>query len=39
VDAIATIVAMKPSLQQSTLVGEQRIVGAILGAAVLASSC
>jgi hypothetical protein len=31
---LATIVAMKPSLQQSTLVGEQRVAGTIIGAAV-----
>ena len=30
---IATIVAMKPSLEQSKLFGEQRVVGAALGAA------
>ena len=29
---IATIVAMKPSLEQSTLVGVQRIVGTLIGA-------
>jgi uncharacterized membrane protein YccC len=33
---IATLVAMKPSLQQSTLVAEQRLAGAILGAAMAA---
>lgn len=33
---IATIVAMKPSLQQSALVAEQRIAGALMGAAVAA---
>jgi hypothetical protein len=33
---IATIIAMKPSLEQSTLVAEQRLAGAILGAAVAA---
>jgi uncharacterized membrane protein YgaE (UPF0421/DUF939 family) len=31
---IATIVAMKPSSQQSALVAEQRLAGATLGAAV-----
>ena len=30
---IATIVAMKPSLQQTTLVGAQRLAGALIGAA------
>ena len=30
---IATIVAMKPSLQQTTLVGVQRLAGALIGAA------
>src|SRR5208337_4186368 len=30
---LATIVAMKPSLQQSMLVGEQRVAGTIIGAA------
>ena len=30
---IATIVAMKPSLEQSKLFGEQRLVGAAMGAA------
>ena len=33
---IATLVAMKPSLQQSTLVAEQRVAGAILGALIAA---
>jgi len=33
---IATIVAMKPSLQQSALIAEQRLAGTILGAAVAA---
>jgi hypothetical protein len=33
---MATIVAMKPSLQQSALVAEQRLAGAILGAVVAA---
>ena len=33
---IATLVAMKPSLEQSVLVAEQRLVGAILGAALAA---
>jgi uncharacterized membrane protein YccC len=33
---IAAIVAMKPSLQQSLLTAEQRLAGAILGAAVAA---
>lgn len=33
---VATIVAMRPSLQQSALVAEQRLAGAILGAAVAA---
>jgi uncharacterized membrane protein YgaE (UPF0421/DUF939 family) len=33
---VATVVAMKPSLQQSTLVAEQRLAGAIIGAAVAA---
>ncbi|WP_433299296.1 FUSC family protein [Actinoplanes sp. CA-030573] len=33
---IAALVAMKPSLQQSALVAEQRVAGAILGAAVAA---
>jgi hypothetical protein len=33
---IATLVAMKGSLQQTTLVAEQRVAGAILGAAVAA---
>ncbi|MGO9053323.1 MAG: FUSC family protein [Streptosporangiaceae bacterium] len=33
---IATIVAMKPSLQQSALIAEQRVAGTILGAAVAA---
>jgi fusaric acid resistance family protein len=32
--AIAAIVAMKPSLQQSALVAEQRVAGTIVGAAV-----
>jgi uncharacterized membrane protein YgaE (UPF0421/DUF939 family) len=31
---IATLIAMKPSLEQSSLVGEQRLAGAIVGAAV-----
>jgi len=31
---IAAMVAMKPSLQQATLIGVQRIVGALLGAGV-----
>jgi uncharacterized membrane protein YgaE (UPF0421/DUF939 family) len=31
---IATIVAMKPSLEQSALVAEQRLAGAIIGALV-----
>ena len=30
---IATIVAMKPSLQQTTLIGVQRLAGALIGAA------
>jgi uncharacterized membrane protein YccC len=34
--AIAAIVAMKPSLQQSALVAEQRLAGTIVGAAVAA---
>ena len=34
--AIAAIVAMKPSLQQSALVAEQRVAGTIVGAAVAA---
>ncbi|WP_211233069.1 FUSC family protein [Solirubrobacter soli] len=34
--AIATLVAMKPSLEQSFLVAEQRVAGAILGALVAA---
>jgi uncharacterized membrane protein YgaE (UPF0421/DUF939 family) len=34
--AIATLVAMKPSLEQSALVAEQRVAGAILGALVAA---
>src|SRR5664279_4997550 len=34
---IATIVAMKPSLQQSALVAEQRLAGAIVGAVVAAA--
>jgi hypothetical protein len=33
---IATLVAMKPSLEQSALVAEQRVAGAILGALVAA---
>jgi hypothetical protein len=33
---VATIVALKPSLQQSALVAEQRVAGTILGAAVAA---
>ncbi len=33
---IATIVAMKPSLEQSTLIAEQRVAGTIVGAAVAA---
>ena len=33
---IAAIIAMKPSLQQSTLVAEQRITGTVVGAAVAA---
>jgi hypothetical protein len=33
---VATVVAMKPSLEQSTLVAEQRLAGAIIGAAVAA---
>ena len=33
---IAAIIAMKPSLQQSTLVAEQRVAGTIAGAAVAA---
>ena len=33
---VATLVAMKPSLQQSALIAEQRLAGAILGAAVAA---
>jgi uncharacterized membrane protein YgaE (UPF0421/DUF939 family) len=33
---VATLVAMKPSLEQSTLVAEQRLARAILGAAVAA---
>jgi len=33
---IATIVAMKPTLQQSALIAEQRLAGTILGAAVAA---
>lgn len=33
---IATLVAMKPSLQQSALVAEQRVAGAILGALIAA---
>jgi len=33
---IATIVAMKPSLQQSTLVAAQRLAGAMIGAAAAA---
>jgi uncharacterized membrane protein YgaE (UPF0421/DUF939 family) len=33
---VATMVAMKPSLAQSTLIAEQRLAGAIIGAAVAA---
>ncbi len=33
---IAAMIAMKPSLQQSTLVAEQRVAGTIVGAAVAA---
>ena len=33
---IAAIVAMKPSLEQSTLVGVQRLAGALIGAAAAA---
>ena len=33
---IAAIIAMKPSLQQSTLVAEQRVAGTIVGAVVAA---
>jgi uncharacterized membrane protein YccC len=33
---IATMVAMKPSLEQSTLVAVQRLVGALIGAAAAA---
>jgi uncharacterized membrane protein YgaE (UPF0421/DUF939 family) len=33
---VATIVAMKPSLQQSALIAEQRVAGTIIGAAVAA---
>jgi Fusaric acid resistance protein-like len=33
---VATIVALKPSLQQSALVAEQRVAGTIIGAAVAA---
>ena len=33
---IATIVAMKPSLQHSTLAAEQRLLGAVLGAVIAA---
>ena len=33
---IAAIIAMKPDLQQSTLVAEQRVAGTIIGAAVAA---
>lgn len=33
---IAAIVAMKPSLEQTTLVAEQRLAGALIGAAVAA---
>jgi Fusaric acid resistance protein-like len=32
--AIAAIITMKPSLQQSTLIAEQRVAGTIVGAAV-----
>jgi uncharacterized membrane protein YgaE (UPF0421/DUF939 family) len=38
VEPIATIVAMKSSLDQSTLVAEQRLIGATIGAAI-ASLC
>ncbi len=31
---IAAVVAMKPSLQQTTIVGAQRLAGALIGAAV-----
>ena len=34
--AIATIVALRPSLEQSAFVAEQRVAGALLGAAVAA---
>lgn len=34
---VATIVAMKPSLQQSALVTEQRLAGAVIGAVVAAA--
>ena len=34
---VATIVAMKPSLQQSALVAEQRLAGAVIGAVVAAA--
>jgi uncharacterized membrane protein YgaE (UPF0421/DUF939 family) len=33
---VATLIAMKPSLQQSTIRGVQRLVGATLGAAIAA---
>lgn len=33
---IATLIAMKPNLQQSTVVAEQRLAGAFLGAALAA---
>ena len=33
---MATIIAMKPSLQQSALIAEQRIAGTVVGAAVAA---
>jgi uncharacterized membrane protein YgaE (UPF0421/DUF939 family) len=35
---IATLVAMRPSLRQSTLVAEQRLAGTIIGAGVAALS-
>jgi uncharacterized membrane protein YccC len=34
---VATIVAMKPGLQQSALVAEQRLAGAVIGAVVAAA--
>jgi uncharacterized membrane protein YccC len=34
--ALATLVAMKPTLQQSTLRGAQRLVGTAIGAAIAA---